>query len=297
MTRFLSTLLVLFSILAFQGVRAANFFGMAYSPYYPTYQGCLPASEIDKDFDIITRYTNRIRTYGFDCPDSMRRIFELSRDRNVELFLGIWIEKNLEHEWEASLQTMLTLLKEVPGAKIYAISVGNEALLFGKTTAESVVQKIWRVKWEVQTNLGMNIPVTYVDIPGDGPMPESVIEASDLIALNLHPFWWGYHDITAGIEEVAKHVQAFKEKYPYKRVVCAETGWPSGGDPRATEQAQYDFVRGFMEKGNALGLEYFMFEMFDANWKTHFQADHPEHHWGYWTSDRQPKRMLVEAPY
>ncbi|KAJ3080860.1 hypothetical protein HK102_002757 [Quaeritorhiza haematococci] len=299
MMRLSGTLPILLTILGLtlQAVHAANLFGIAYSPYQPTSQTCLPASEIDKDFNNITLYTKRIRTYGFDCPDSMRRIFELSRDRNVELFLGIWIEKGKDTEWEASLQTMLRLLKEVPGAKVYAISVGNEALLFGKTTADDIVAKIRRVKWEVQTNLTMNIPVTYVDVPGNQSLPTNVLNESDIIALNLHPFWWGYSNVTVGINEVFNQMDFFKRIYPSKRVVCAETGWPSAGDPRATEKLQYDYNRSFMERANARQLEYFMFEMFDARWKSWVPPNHVEHNWGYWTADRKPKPMLVALPY
>ncbi|KAJ3055471.1 hypothetical protein HK102_011336, partial [Quaeritorhiza haematococci] len=117
----------------------ADFFGMAYSPYHPSCQVCLAPEEIDFDFDILSRYTSRIRTYGFDCKDAMRHIFELSASKNVELFLGLWIEN--DEQWEGELQTMLELIREVKGAKIYAISVGNEAILVQKQTAEQVVQK------------------------------------------------------------------------------------------------------------------------------------------------------------
>jgi exo-beta-1,3-glucanase (GH17 family) len=67
-----------------------------------------------------------------------------------------------------------------------------------------------------------------------------------------------------------------------KRVFAKEVGWPTNGDPGATEAAQQTLFR-LMESHTG---SFAYFEAFDQVWKT---SQPWEPYWGLWRSDRTPK--------
>src|SRR4029077_7834987 len=81
------------------------------------------------------------------------------------------------------------------------------------------------------------------------------------------------------------------EKFPGKRIVIAEFGWPSAGynlfnaNPGPFEQATV--LRNFVTRAEAIGMEYNIVEAIDQPWKFFEGGVGP--YWGILNADREPK--------
>lgn len=93
----------------------------------------------------------------------------------------------------------------------------------------------------------------------------------DFIAVHVLPYWGGVPADEA-VDETEKIWRQLREKFKGKPVVIAEFGWPSSGYNRRGavpgEIEQAEVMRGFVERANALGIDYNLIEAYDQPWKT-----------------------------
>ena len=89
---------------------------------------------------------------------------------------------------------------------------------------------------------------------------------------------------------------AVHEKFPNKRIVIGEIGWPSDGidigAARASTVNQARFMRDFFNLAQKEHLQYFVMEAFDQPWKTSFEG-RAAGYWGMFTLDRHEKWSLT----
>ena len=85
--------------------------------------------------------------------------------------------------------------------------------------------------------------------------------------------------------------QLLRDKFPGKRIVIAEFGWPSAGynlrnaEPGTFEQASV--LRNFVTRAEAIGMEYNIVEAIDQPWKFFEGGVGP--YWGILDASREPK--------
>ncbi|MEA2906799.1 MAG: hypothetical protein QOI12_4186 [Alphaproteobacteria bacterium] len=125
-------------------------------------------------------------------------------------------------------------------------------------------------------------------------------DAVNVIFVNILPYWENI-SIDAAVPYVVDVVSRLKSKYPNKRVVISETGWPSAGAMRfsaiPSPENQQRFWREFLEAARQNDIEFFGFEAFDESWKGSVEPptgqNSPGPHWGLWDANRQPKGRIV----
>ena len=137
---------------------------------------------------------------------------------------------------------------------------------------------------------------TYTKIQGS----PSVIEASDLLLVNIYPYWEGVSIDDAvsrsraaylGVTSVAKG----------RPVAISEMGWPDGGAtkgeavPSTANAIRY--LHDATSWAHAEGIPYFYFEAFDEDWKAAEDEGAVGAHWGIWTGALalKPGRLPLEA--
>jgi cellulose synthase/poly-beta-1,6-N-acetylglucosamine synthase-like glycosyltransferase len=154
--------------------------------------------------------------------------------------------------------------------------------LTGKKTVDELISIIRRVKRHVSVPvttgetfdvwLGITDPKKPLEDPAKkAEAAAKLASAVDFIAAHILPYWGGVPADRA-VEQAILTYNQLRARYPGKRVVVAEFGWPSGGynmhaaDPGRIEQATV--LRDFISRAEAYGIDYNIIEAFDQPWKT-----------------------------
>src|SRR5262249_29354234 len=134
------------------------------------------------------------------------------------------------------------------------------------------------------------VPVTTAEVWNVWRDYPDLVSAVDFIAVHILPYWEGRSAATA-VDDAIGAYNLLRERYPGKRIVIGEFGWPSGGynlksaNPGRIEQAQV--LREFVARAEALGIDYNIIEATDQPWKVDEGSVGP--YWGIFDADRRPK--------
>ena len=107
------------------------------------------------------------------------------------------------------------------------------------------------------------------------------------------PYWENFTDKQA-VDQAVYLYQLLREKFPGKRIVIAEFGWPSAGynlrnaEPGPFEQASV--LRNFVTRAEAIGMEYNIVEAIDQPWKFFEGGVGP--YWGILNADARAEIRL-----
>ena len=88
--------------------------------------------------------------------------------------------------------------------------------------------------------------------------------------------------------------------YPDKPVVITEAGWTTFSNGKGiypsnvSEDFQSIYYNDLVEWSQKENILTFVFEAFDESWKGSDDALEPEKHWGLFTEDRRPKKVMQE---
>jgi exo-beta-1,3-glucanase (GH17 family)/glycosyltransferase involved in cell wall biosynthesis len=167
-----------------------------------------------------------------------------------------------------------------------AVSAKERDKILEDINVAHLVKVIQRVKKET----GGHVPVTTGEIWSVWYNHPELVSSVDYIAAHILPYW---EDTTASnaVEKALQHYDDLRQKYPGKRIVIAEFGWPSGGynrhsaEPGYFEQAKV--IRDFVSYAESHGIEYNIIEAFDQPWKTFEGSVGP--YWGLFDASRQQK--------
>ena len=144
------------------------------------------------------------------------------------------------------------------------IVVGNETIYRGEQKVEDLIELIKQVKKSV------NVPVTTGEIWNIWRDNPELASSVDFIAAHVLPYWENFTDKQA-VDQAVYIYQLLRDKFPGKRIVIAEFGWPSAGynlknaEPGTFEQAAV--LRNFVTRAEAIGMEYNIVEAIDQPWK------------------------------
>ncbi len=280
--------------------------GIAYGPFRDGQEpgGVNPSiDELREDLHIINKYWDWIRIYGSRgiSEDIINIIIE---DKlNLKVMLGAWIGKvdsddGIKNNIE-ELNKAIYLGNEYPSV-INSINIGNETLVFWSDHRVPVDTLSSYLKY-VKNNV--SLPITTADDFNAWNREENkkIADLVDFIVLHVHPLWAGLQ-IEGSVDWTRKIYNEIKDIHKDKLIVIGETGWATQkhnqglqaklikGKTGEVEQEQ--FILGFKKWADKENIPYFLFEVFDENWKG---GDHPnevEKHWGLFKADRTPKLYM-----
>jgi cellulose synthase/poly-beta-1,6-N-acetylglucosamine synthase-like glycosyltransferase/exo-beta-1,3-glucanase (GH17 family) len=167
-----------------------------------------------------------------------------------------------------------------------AVSPKDRDKILEDINVAHLIKIIHRVKRET----GGRVPVTTGEIYSVWRDHPELVSAVDYVAAHILPYW---EDTKAedAVEKAMQQYDELRQKYPGKRIVIAEFGWPSSGynrhsaEPGYFEQAKV--IRDFVARAERHGIEYNIIEAFDQPWKTFEGSVGP--YWGLFDASRQQK--------
>src|ERR1700692_1744258 len=267
--------------------QAPDFTGVLPSVSYAPFEGTghpdvdnIPSAEkIRADMKRLAPLTRAIRLYsatgGVDLGPAIAAEFGL------KVTVGAWIDKNAERN-EREIDAAINLARH--NSNVIGVVVGNETVYRGEQKVDDLIELIKRVKKSV------NVPVTTGEIWNIWRDNPELASSVDFIAAHVLPYWENFTDKQA-VDQAVYIYQMLRDKFPGKRIMIAEFGWPSAGynlrnaDPGPFEQAVV--LRNFVSRAEAIGMEYNIVEAIDQPWKFFEGGVGP--YWGILNADREPK--------
>jgi cellulose synthase/poly-beta-1,6-N-acetylglucosamine synthase-like glycosyltransferase/exo-beta-1,3-glucanase (GH17 family) len=250
-------------------------------PTFPT-----PA-QIAGDLDLLAKSADSLRTYGvLDLPDLLR----LAGERGMMVTAGAWLDTNLEQN-----AAEITALIEASNTMrhIERVMIGNEAILRGNLSPAQVIEYLEQARENqrrpVSTAEPWHIWLKYPELA----------EHVDYITVHLLPYHEGEQvDLSEPERAVDYALERYDEvraRFPDKKIVIGEIGWPSNGPTIGTAAPSLDyqtrFIRAFLFHRRIMELDYFLMEAIDQPWKTETES-WAGPYWGMFNADREPKYDL-----
>src|SRR5215468_3877358 len=270
-----------------QTQQAPDFTGILPSVSYAPFEGTahpdvdnIPTAEkIRADMKKLSTITRAIRLYS--STGGVELVPPIAAEFGLKVTVGAWIDKNKDRN-EREIDAAINLARR--NSNVNGIVVGNETIYRGEQKVEDLIDLIKRVKKSV------NVPVTTGEIWNIWRDYPELASNVDFIAAHVLPYWENFSH-TQAVDQAVDRYQLLREKFPGKRIVIAEFGWPSAGynlqnaDPGPFEQASV--LRNFVTRAEAIGIEYNIVEAVDQPWKFFEGGVGP--YWGILNAAREPK--------
>ncbi|MBV9565233.1 MAG: glycosyltransferase [Bradyrhizobium sp.] len=267
--------------------QAPDFTGMLPSVSYAPFEGTahpdidnIPTVErIRADMKKLSTITRAIRLYS--STGGVELVPPIAAEFGLKVTVGAWIDKNKDRN-EREIDAAINLARR--NSNVIGVVVGNETIYRGEQKVDDLIELIKRVKKSV------NVPVTTGEIWNIWRDYPELASNVDFIAAHVLPYWENFSDKQA-VDQAFYLYQLLREKFPGKRVVIAEFGWPSAGynllnaNPGPFEQAQV--LRNFVTRADAIGMEYNIVEGIDQPWKFFEGGVGP--YWGILNAAREAK--------
>lgn len=286
--------------------------GQAPGGIYPSYE------QIKEDLLILHRHWKYLRLY--DCDKQTDLVLEVIKTEGLDfkLMLGTYIGAEMNNfgcPWGGlfsaeelaankeknilQIKKMIKIANEFPDI-VFSLSVGNEATVHWTdhyVPVDSVIDYVRMVKKE--TNQLVTFCENYV--PWHDKLKE-LAEEVDFISIHTYPVW-EYKNIHEAMEYTKENYYGVASKYPHKPVVITEAGWATNSNGRGiepdnvSEYLQEIYYNDLMNWCDSDGVLCFVFEAFDEPWKGSPEPNEPEKHWGLFTVDRMPKKVMKGLMY
>jgi hypothetical protein len=269
--------------------------------------------EIREDLFILQKNWRLLRLY--DCSLHAERVLEvIRRDRlDFKVMLGAHLaaemnnfgcpwggtysEEQLEAnavENDAEVERLITLARHHDDL-VSAVAVGNETTVDWTdhfVPVERMIRLVRRVKHEVPQ------PVTFCEnyVPWRDKL-RPLVKELDFISLHTYPVW-EYKHVHDALEYSRENYYSVASLYPGKPVVISEAGWATNSNGRGiraentSQELQAIYYEDLMAWTAEERILAFVFEGFDEPWKGSPDPLEPEKHWGLFTVDREPKKVM-----
>ena len=249
----------------------------------------IPASQIRQDLTQLSRLTDCVRVYSTDY--GLGQVAGIASSLGLKVLQGLWLSRDPIKN-KQQIDGAVSLANRYPGT-IRALVVGNEVLLRGEMTADSLAGIIRGVKARVK------VPVTYADVWEFWLRNRDVASAVDFITIHILPYW---EDFPIAADQAAAHVDAIRQKvvaaFPGKEVLIGEVGWPSAGRmresalPSPANQARV--IQDVLALAKRQNFHANLIEAYDAPWKRALEGT-VGGHWGLIDDARHVKFAWGEA--
>ena len=267
--------------------QAPDFHGILPSVSYAPFEGTahpdvdnIPTVEkIRDDLKKLSTITRAIRLYS--STGGVELVPPIAAEFGLKVTVGAWIDKNNERN-EREIDAAINLARH--NSNVIGVVVGNETIYRGEQKVDDLIELIKRVKKSV------NVPVTTGEIWNIWRDYPQLAYSVDFIAAHVLPYWENFTDKQA-VDQAVAMFQLLRDQFPGKRIVIAEFGWPSAGYnlrnavPGAFAQATV--LRNFVNRAEAIGMDYNIVEAIDQPWKFFEGGVGP--YWGILNASREPK--------
>lgn len=244
----------------------------------------IPASQIDDDFEHLSKVTDCVRTYAVD--QGLENVPVLARKHGLKVMLGIWLGREAPKN-ALQIEAGVKLANRHPDV-VKMLVIGNEALLRGEISEKDLGDILKSVKARVK------VPTTYADVWEFWMRHKGLADFVDTVTVHILPYWED-HPVPAA--EAGKHVGDIRkqvgEVFAGKPILIGETGWPSEGrmrwGARATPSDQALVLHDLLELKKTSGFDVNLIEAFDQPWKRLLEGT-VGGYWGLLDADtREPK--------
>lgn len=226
--------------------------------------------QIESDLKRLQGKVGAVRTYS--AGENLETVPQRAGKYGLKVWHGAWLNNN-EKE---NLEQINLLIDHANKYKdtVERVIVGNEVLLRKDLTANQLRRYIRQVKQRVSQ------PVTYADVWEFWLRNPQLADEVDFITIHILPYWEdepigldrrepdGKLTIEKHLVDIYKKVQA---RFPDKKIVIGETGWPSDGrmrsDARPGRVEQVKFFSIFRSAAEREKFDYNVIEAFDQYWK------------------------------
>ena len=267
---------------------------------YPTYE------QIHEDLLILQKNWHYLRLY--DCSKHAETVLKVIEKEklNFKVMLGAYIgaEMNTIYSEEQIKQNKIDNLRQIKKLIrfankypdiIFSLSAGNEATV-DWTDHYVPVNRI--VKYVKIIKQYTKQPVTFCDnyVPWYDKL-KPLVEEVDFISIHTYPVW-EYKNIHEAMAYTKQNYESIAQRYPDKPVVITEAGWATQSNGRGIhpdnvgEEFQAIYYNDLMKWSKKTGILTFVFEAFDEPWKGSPEPLEPEKHWGLFTVERKPKKVM-----
>jgi exo-beta-1,3-glucanase (GH17 family)/cellulose synthase/poly-beta-1,6-N-acetylglucosamine synthase-like glycosyltransferase len=267
--------------------QAPDFTGILPSVSYAPFEGTghpdvdnVPSVEkIRADMKKLSTMTRAIRLYS--STGGVELVPPIAAEFGLKVTVGAWIDKNTDRN-EREIDSAINLARH--NSNVNGVVVGNETVYRGEQKVDDLIELIKRVKKSV------NVPVTTGEIWNIWRDNPQLGYSVDFIAAHVLPYWENFTSNQA-VDQAVSMYQLLRDQFPGKRIVIAEFGWPSAGynlrnaDPGPFEQASV--LRNFVNRAEAIGMDYNIVEAIDQPWKFFEGGVGP--YWGILNAAREPK--------
>jgi cellulose synthase/poly-beta-1,6-N-acetylglucosamine synthase-like glycosyltransferase/exo-beta-1,3-glucanase (GH17 family) len=268
---------------------------VSYTPFEPGHvvDKVVDDEKIRADLKKLSTVTRAVRSYS--STEGNELVPPIAAEFGLKVTVGAWIDKNDKpinaERNNREIEAAIGLARR--NSNVIGVVVGNETIFRGDQKVEDLIELIKRVKRSV------NVPVTTGEIwniwrddsdEAARTGRPSLASTVDFIAAHVLPYWENFSHGQA-VDQAVDRYQLLREKFPGKRIVIAEFGWPSAGynlqnaDPGPFEQASV--LRNFVTRAEAIGMEYNIVEAVDQPWKFFEGGVGP--YWGILNAAREPK--------
>ena len=262
--------------------------GFAFSPFHkgesPQNNDYPTTAQIKSDLALAATYTHNIRTYT--VGGDLGQIPALAEGTGLNVTLGAWLDRHPDAN-AAELANVVKIANANPDVK--QVMVGNETILRGDVSVPELIRDIDQMKAQV------HVPVSTAEPWHVWLHHPELANASDFITVHLLPYWEGVPE-PAAVQDAMNRLTQLHERFPNKRIVIGEIGWPSDGidigAARASTVNQARFMRDFFNLAAQKHIQYFVMEAFDQPWKTSFEG-RAAGYWGMFSQDRHQKWSLT----
>ena len=277
------------------------------SQTYPSYE------EIKEDLLLLSYHWKYLRLY--DCSKHAELVLDVIQKEELDLkiMLGAYIGAEMNNfgcPWggvytkdqlsenrkrnKEEIRKLIKLANSYPEI-ICSLSAGNEATVDWTdhfVPVEKVIEYVQKIKRET------NQPVTFCEnyVPWLSKL-KNLAKEVDFISIHTYPVWEdkSIHD---AMEYTRDNFFSVSDKYPEKPVIITEAGWATNSNGRGidpenvSEDLQKIYYKDLMEWSESKEILTFVFEAFDEPWKGSPEENEPEKHWGLFTVERKPKKVM-----
>ena len=270
-------------------------------------------AEIREDLRILHRNWRLLRLY--DCSLHAERVLNVIRaDRlDFKVMLGAYLAAEMNNfgcpwgatyseeqlaenraENDAEVERLIALARRHDDI-VFSVAVGNEATVDWTDHYVPLDRMIELVR---RARLGVPQPVTFCEnyVPWQDKLRDLVREL-DFISLHTYPVW-EYKHVHDALHYSKDNYHSVARRYPDKPVVITEAGWATNANGRgidpgnSSQDLQAIYYADLMDWTRGEGILTFVFEAFDEPWKGSPDPMDPEKHWGLFTVDREPKKVM-----
>jgi len=263
--------------------------GFSFSPYQEGQDAIrseLPSeAEIDGDLKLLSGKTHAVRSYS--TQGSLASIAPLAAKYRLNVAQGIWIDRDPARN-VVEVRTGIELARKNPN--IVRVVVGNESVLRNDIPLDDLYTILDEVRDKVR------VPVSTAEPWHVWLAHPELADHVDYIAVHMLPFWEGVR-VEDAVEYVVDKMKRLQARFPTKKIIIGEVGWPSEGRTRegavASVANQALFLRRFLHRAEEEGYIYYVMEAFDQPWKA-FNEGGVGAYWGVYNVKREAKFQFTD---